>query len=97
MTLCLQSNPMSKRRQKRDIFHLFLKINVIKKFWVSVCNAYQKQIGNWGSVYLLSNRGLIMTQRALYVQCRYIVRTVGTMYVQCTYIVRTVPAGDEKV
>ena len=33
------------------------------------------------------------TQRALYVQCTYIVRTVGTMYVQCTYIVRTVPAG----
>ena len=33
------------------------------------------------------------TQRALYVQCTYIVRTAGTMYVQCTYIVRTVPAG----
>ena len=35
----------------------------------------------------------VNTQRALYVQCTYIVRTVGTMYVQCTYIVRTVPAG----
>ena len=34
-----------------------------------------------------------LSQRALYVQCTYIVRTVGTMYVQCTYIVRTVPAG----
>ena len=33
------------------------------------------------------------SQRALYVQCTYIVHTVGTMYVQCTYIVRTVPAG----
>ena len=32
-------------------------------------------------------------QRALYVQCTYIVRTAGTMYVQCTHIVRTVPAG----
>ena len=37
------------------------------------------------------------TQRALYVQCTYIVRTVGTMYVQCTYIVRTVPAGKKKI
>ena len=36
---------------------------------------------------------LVITQRALDVQCTYIVRTVGTMYVQCTYIVRPVPAG----
>ena len=28
------------------------------------------------------------TQRALYVQCTYIVRTVGTMYVHCTYSAR---------
>ena len=34
-----------------------------------------------------------IAQRALYVQCTYIVRTVGTLYVQCTYIVRPVPAG----
>ena len=33
------------------------------------------------------------TQRALYVQCTYIVRTLYQLYVQCTYIVRTVPAG----
>ena len=36
------------------------------------------------------------SQRALYVQCTYIVRTVGTMYVQCTYIVCPVPAGVER-
>ena len=29
-----------------------------------------------------------VSQRALYVQCTYIVRTVGTMYVHCTYSAR---------
>ena len=29
----------------------------------------------------------------LYVQCTYIVRALYQLYVQCTYIVRTVPAG----
>ena len=33
------------------------------------------------------------SQRALYVQCTYIVRTLCLLYVQCTYIVRTVTAG----
>ena len=33
------------------------------------------------------------SQRALDVQCTYIVRTMYQLYVQCTYIVRTVPAG----
>ena len=49
----------------------------------------------WGLHQLLKKkkRHAFTSQRALYVQCTYIVRTVGTMYVQCTYIVRTVPAG----
>ena len=36
----------------------------------------------------------VPAQRALYVQCMYIVRTLYQLYVQCTYIVRTVPAGS---
>ena len=37
--------------------------------------------------------GFEPSQRALYVQCTYIVRTLYELYVQCTYIVRPVPAG----
>ena len=40
-----------------------------------------------------SHHKFIISQRALYVQCTYIVCTLYQLYVQCTYIVRTVPAG----
>ena len=47
---------------------------------------------NYRGITLLTS--LNKAQRALYVQCTYIVRTLYQPYVQCTYIVRTVPAGS---
>ena len=47
----------------------------------------------FGSELWVLNDQDVHAQRALYVQCTYIVRTLYQLYVQCTYIVRTVPAG----